>query len=132
MTAMTEDKRLLHEYVHNSSRRALEELARRHLDMVYSSALRQTGDPHLAEDVTQAVFLVLAQKAKTIRHGVATAGWLLSVTRCAAVNAMKKRTIQNRHERLAAKSEATLSSADEWDRLAPLLDAEMNRLATKD
>jgi RNA polymerase sigma factor (sigma-70 family) len=124
---MSHDQDLLHQYVRQASRPALDELIRRHLDLVHSSALR---DPHLAEDVTQAVFLILAQKAQTIRHGVALGGWLLSVTRHASVNAMKKQATRTHHEFLAARpetAEAAQPDAD-WNQVAPLLDKELNRL----
>jgi len=50
---------------------ALEELVRRHRAFVYATARRHArgGDPHLADDVTQAVFIVLVRKAGSIREG---------------------------------------------------------------
>jgi len=60
-----DDHQLLHQYTHGE-RRALDALVRRHLNLVHSAALRQTKDPHLAEDITQAVFLILAKKAPSI------------------------------------------------------------------
>jgi RNA polymerase sigma factor (sigma-70 family) len=132
---MTEDHGLLNQYVRDGSHPALDELIRRHLSLVYSAAIRQVRDPHLAEDVTQAVFMVLAEKAHTIRHGVAVGGWLLSVARRAAVNAMRKEARRRRHESRAAATEmssAICQTADDWNEVAPLLDAELNRLASKD
>jgi RNA polymerase sigma factor (sigma-70 family) len=132
MSLMIEDRELLRQFVRDAARAALDELIRRHLGVVYSSALRQTGDRHLAEDVTQAVFLVLAEKGRTIRTPEAVGGWLLSVTHCAAVNAMKKRANERKHERLAARPEMIQAAADQWSQVGPLLDAELNRLAGKD
>ena len=129
---MSEDQRLLREFTESGSRQALEELIRRHLPLVYSAAVRQVRNSHLAEDVTQAVFLVLTQKASTIRNGVALAGWLLAVTRCTCVNAMKKQAIHKKYELLAAKPEVGAAALDQWANIAPLLDGELNRLATLD
>ncbi|HTQ41022.1 MAG TPA: sigma-70 family RNA polymerase sigma factor [Pirellulales bacterium] len=129
---MSEDRQLLRAYTEQGSRQALEELIQRHFGLVYSSALRQVRDPHLAEDVSQAVFLVLTQKARSIRHATALGGWLLSVTRCVVVNAMRKQINKNKCEHLAAKPEALQAAADEWGEIAPLLDAELNRLKTAD
>jgi RNA polymerase sigma factor (sigma-70 family) len=129
---MSEDQRLLREFVDSASRTALEELIRRHLALVYSAALRQARDPHLAEDISQAVFLVLTEKARTIRNGQALGGWLLAVTRSACVNAMKKQAIQRKHEALASRPETAPTDADEWAQIAPLLDGELNRLAIAD
>jgi RNA polymerase sigma factor (sigma-70 family) len=130
--SMTEDRRLLRAYVTEGCRPALDELIRRHLALVYSSALRQVRDPHLAEDVTQAVFFILTMKAQTIRKGVAVGGWLLAVTRYTAINTMKKHATQKKHERLAARSEARVEAEDEWEQIAPWLDQELNRLPVID
>lgn len=126
------DSQLLHEHVRTGSREALEELIRRNLGLVYSSALRQVRDPHLAEDVTQAVFMVLMQRASSIRDGMALGGWLVSVTRYASVSAMRKQARRNRHEAAAAKPEAVGLTKEEWTAISPYLDAELNRLPTKD
>ena len=63
------------------TRERLDQLVRDHLDLVYASALRQVQDPHLAADVTQAVFLVLQQKLPQMDDKVVMAAWLLRVTR---------------------------------------------------
>jgi RNA polymerase sigma factor (sigma-70 family) len=130
---MTEDQRLLLQYQRHGSKPALEDLIRRHLALVYSSAMRQVRDAHLAEDVTQAVFMVLTQKARTIRNGVAVSGWLLAVTRRAAVNAMRKESAQRRQQRSAAKPESEPPGDDaDWLEIASRLDEAVNDLPTID
>jgi type II secretion system protein G len=129
---MTEDQSLLHQYVREGSRPALDQIVRRHIALVYSSALRQVRDPDLSQDITQAVFLVLAQKARTIRSGEALSGWLLAVTRRACVDAMRKRATQRRHELAAARNESTVAEADRWAEIEPLLDSAMDRLPAVD
>jgi len=129
---MSDDQRLLKEYLEKGSRNALQELIQRYLVLVHSSALRQVRDPNLAEDVTQAAFLVLTQKARTIRDGVAIGGWLLSVTRCVVATVMRKQTIKKKHEQLAARPEVLEAAADDWEEIAPRLDVELNRLGQVD
>ena len=74
---MDDDAALLKAFAQGHSEPAFAELVQRHVDMVYSAARRQVrGDDALAEDVTQAVFATLAQKAASIRQGEAVAGWL--------------------------------------------------------
>jgi RNA polymerase sigma factor (sigma-70 family) len=131
---MVEDHTLLQHYTSQAgnSRQALEELIRKHLELVYSAALRQVRDAHLAEDVTQAVFLILAQRAGEIRDGVAVAGWLLAVTRTTAVNAMRKRIHDRGHERAVAKPEQGVVADAPWEEIAPVLDGAMSRLPQQD
>src|SRR5580658_918039 len=85
---------------------ALATLIRRHVDLVYAAALRRTGDPGLADDVTQAVFIVLAKKARSLRSRATVAGWLILVTRHVARSAVRARTRRHRHEHAAARPEA--------------------------
>jgi DNA-directed RNA polymerase specialized sigma24 family protein len=74
---MTDDEHLLRQYTEDGSEPAFSELVTRHIDFVYSAALRVVhGDAHLAQDVTQTVFLDLARKAGRLPRGVVLAGWL--------------------------------------------------------
>ena len=68
------DLELLRQFVQDRSQPAFAELVRRHVDWVHSAALRRVHDPHLADDVTQATFLVLVQKAASLqKHTVLAA-----------------------------------------------------------
>ena len=74
---MMDDKQLLHAYARERSESAFGELVTRHIDFVYSTALRVVnGDSHLAQDVAQTVFIDLARKAGSLPCGAASAGWL--------------------------------------------------------
>src|SRR5690348_16174979 len=83
MTAV-DDKALLHEFVANKSDEAFTTLVTRHVNLVHSVALRQVGDPHQAEEITQAVFIILAKKASQLRHDKALSSWLFHATHLTA------------------------------------------------
>src|SRR5215211_9166233 len=98
-----DDSRLLREFVTTRSERAFSRLVGRHIHLVYAAARRQVGgDSHLAEDVTQAVFIVLARRAASVRSGAVLPAWLLSTTRHTASNFLTAAARRRRHERIAA------------------------------
>jgi DNA-directed RNA polymerase specialized sigma24 family protein len=83
------DWELLQAYAKNRSETAFAELVRRHLDWVYSVALRQVSDRHLAEDVVQSVFVLLARRSGNLRPGTILGGWLFRTTRFVASHALR-------------------------------------------
>jgi DNA-directed RNA polymerase specialized sigma24 family protein len=70
------DTELLRQYVRQNSDVAFAALVTRHVNVVYSAALRKTGNPATAEEITQAVFIILARKADKLSRHVALSGWL--------------------------------------------------------
>ena len=84
-----DDAKLLQEYVVGRSETAFAELVARHVNLVYSTALRMVQNAALAKDVAQLVFIQLARKAPLIRSGQALPGWLYRVTRCQAANVVR-------------------------------------------
>src|ERR1035437_7978365 len=132
---MTEldDHELLAEFARNESEAAFAALIARYVNLVYSAALRFTGNPHHAEEITQAVFIILARKAVSLRRGTVLSGWLYQTARLTAANFVKGEIRRQRREQ-EAYMQSTLSEPETaaWEQIAPLLDEAMGRLGETD
>jgi RNA polymerase sigma factor (sigma-70 family) len=157
MQAM-DDMALLREYAARNSETAFEELVMRRIGFVYSAALRQVREPLLAEEITQAVFILLAQKAGKIsgkgwllrprrnededrRRGVAATnlmGWLFKATRFTALAQIRDRAKRSLRaaaieKELQMQTEFQSAGAGEiWNQISPLLDEALAALGEKD
>jgi RNA polymerase sigma factor (sigma-70 family) len=130
---MTDDMALLREYARNQSEAAFATLVSRHVDLVYSVALRQVREPHLAEEITQAVFIVLARKADKIPPQAVLSGWLCRTARYASANLLTiQRRRQHREQEAHMQSMLNEPESDVWAQIAPLLDGAMEQLGKKD
>jgi uncharacterized protein (TIGR03435 family) len=129
-----DDLALLREYAANNSEAAFAELVLRRVGFVYAAALRQVRDPHLAGEITQAVFIILAQKAGRISDKTILAGWLFKTTRFAAIaqtRAAAKR--QQREQEVQMQTELQSATPDPlWEQMSPLLDEALASLGEKD
>src|SRR5678810_10802 len=97
----TSDTDLLRQYDRENSEEAFSTLVTRYVNMVYSAALRKTGDPSAAEEITQAVFVILAKKADTLSRHTALSGWLYQATRLTAANFLRTEIRRARREQEA-------------------------------
>src|ERR1035437_7217689 len=128
------DEELVRDYAENRSEAAFTQLARRHVDLVYSAALRMVHDEPLAEDVTQDVFLALVQNVRRLRTRRALPGWLHHTTQHLAANAVRAEVRRRvREQEAAAMNELLATESDpSWELIAPHLDAALGELNEAD
>ena len=132
---MTErdDIALLRAFAATESEAAFTALVQRHINLVYSTALRSVGSAHAAEEISQAVFIILARKAKSLGAKTILAGWLHQTTRLTAANFLRGEIRRQKREQ-EAYMQSTLNEPDTnvWPQIAPLLDDALGKLGERD
>jgi RNA polymerase sigma factor (sigma-70 family) len=130
----TDDNALLREFAENRSDEAFAELVKRHVNLVYSVALRNVGDPHHAGEIAQRVFIILAQKAPRLRHEKALSSWLFQATQLTANNFVRSEARRHRREQEAYMQSVIRESdpGEVWQQIAPFLDDAVAALGPKD
>jgi RNA polymerase sigma factor (sigma-70 family) len=128
-----DDIALLREYVAHDSEEAFATLVTRHVNKVYSVALRHTSNPDQAEEITQAVFVILARKSRHLGRRVILSGWLYQTARLTAVT-FGRSAIRRAHREQEAHMQTVVNEkeSDVWPEIAPLLDAAMASLNETD
>jgi RNA polymerase sigma factor (sigma-70 family) len=130
----TDDMALLRDYADRKSESAFAQVVGRHINLVYSVALRFTGNGADAQDVTQAVFVILAKKAAGLSPKTILTGWLYETTRFTAMNFLTGKTRRQARE-LEAHMQTMpddLKTENTWQQMAPLLEEAMTRLSEKE
>ena len=124
------DQMLIRAYVRCRCEQSFAELVRRHVNLVHSTALRIVRGAALAEEVTQRVFLALAQHAVRLQERSSLSGWLYETTRNLSINTVRGE--ERRHQRECEAATMKAINVDEsqasWHQLAPHLDDAMAKL----
>lgn len=128
-----QDWELLRAYANTGSEESFTELVNRHVGLVYSAALRQVNDPHLAQEVTQRTFCLLAEKASSLSRHTALIGWLFRTAWLVASETRRAERRRRAREEKAAQMNYPETEADgAWEQLSPMLDEALNHLGDKD
>src|SRR5262245_11297669 len=126
------DLELLARYVQDHAEEAFTEIVRRHLDLVYSAALRQVRSAQLAQEVSQAAFIKLAQHARRLAHDSVLSAWLYQVTCREAVDVIRREARRQLREQIAAEVNLMNATDTDWTHIEPLLDEAMQALEEGD
>lgn len=128
------DQELLRDYAKRKSETAFAEIVRRHVDLVYSTALRMVRDADAAKDVTQNVFVALAQQARQLAERPALEGWLHGTARNLAVKIVRSEVRRRAREQEAVAMNQILSANPDinWTQLEPHLDEALGELSELD
>ena len=128
------DQQLLADYAGHRTETAFAELVRRHVDFVYSAAIRMVRDAHLAEDVTQGVFVALAQNARQLTNRPVLSGWLHRTAQNLAANTVRSEVRRRAREQESVAMNELLSTESDvkWENIAPHLDAGLGVLDEAD
>ncbi len=129
---MTTDLDLLREYAQQGSEKAFTLLVTRHLDLVYSTALRQVRSSQLAEEIAQSVFTDLARNVRQLRHDTVLAAWLYQVTRRTALNVSRAEGRRQAREQIAVELADMNATSSDWTQIEPWLDEAMETLDEPD
>lgn len=133
MKMTTSDLNLLQQYTQKHSEEAFATLVQRHVNLVYSAALRQTRSPQLAEEVSQSVFTDLAQCASRLAQNTVLTAWLYQVTRRTAIDIIRREARRQLREQIAAEMNSmNAATAADWTPIEPLLDEAMEALEEND
>jgi len=127
------DSDLLKQFKQSESDEAFARIVERHINLVHSVALRHTANRHHAEEITQAVFIILARRAGSLGRQTVLSGWLYHAPRLTAANFLRSeiRRAMREQEAFMRSTEAP-SSQPNWIEFAPLLDTGMARLRPAD
>ena len=131
-TIAMDDLELLREFGRTRSTQAFTTLVDRYLPMFYAAVLRQVRDPHVADDVTQAVLLLLMSKANVLPTGTLLPAWLFNVTRYVCLDVTKMEARRKKHEQAAARRRGEVEPPASWAQLSPIIDEAISKLKAED
>lgn len=128
------DSDLLRRYAETRDETAFAEFVGRRIDGIYAAARRRVGgDAHLAEDVTQQVFVTAARQAHRLAGHPDLTGWLYTTARHSAANLVRTERRWRAREQLAhTMSDESDSLTIDWTRVAPVLDDAIEQLGVPD
>jgi RNA polymerase sigma factor (sigma-70 family) len=132
MKMETNDQDLLRQYIERHSQEAFATLVSRHVNLVYSMALRRVRSTHLAEEVSQSVFTDLARNADKLKPDTILGAWLHRVAYRTAIDVVRTESRRQFREQKAMEMAAMQPVSSDWSLIEGLLDEGMETLDETD
>lgn len=135
MNDRRQDFELLQRFMRNGEQSAFADLVRRHLDLVFATALRKVEDPGAAQEVAQNVFAAVARKAWRFASDDSLPAWLHKAALFESKSWLRGELARRRRERTAAELGTTMKTPEDqpaFNALLPLLDEALLSLREKD
>jgi RNA polymerase sigma factor (sigma-70 family) len=127
------DRSLIAEFNARRSEDAFAALVRQHVNLVFATALRQVGDAGAAEEITQNVFVALAQAAGKLGSHPTIAGWLHQTALNKSREWLRSELRRRKREQVAVNLDLARAEGDSvWSPLVPLLDEALLELREPD
>lgn len=126
------DIELLRRYCDSQDEDAFSELVSRHVDLVYSAAIRQVQSPQLAEEICQTAFTSLIKAAKTLNSDTIVSAWLYGVARRRSIDIIRSESRRRNRERIAIDLQQMQTNDPPWKAIEPYLDEAMASLNEQD
>jgi RNA polymerase sigma factor (sigma-70 family) len=135
MSERRQDFDLLQRFTRDGEQSAFADVVRRHLDLVFATALRKVGDTGGAQEISQNVFSVLARKAWRFAPDDSLPAWLHKTALLESKSWLRGELRRHRREETAAELGTTMKTAADqpaFNALVPLLDEALLSLRERD
>ncbi len=135
MNVRPRDFELLQSFVRQGEQTAFADLVRRHVDLVFGTALRKVGDAGAAQEVAQNVFVALARKAWRFAPDDSLPAWLHKTALLESKAWLRGELRRRRREETATQLGTTMRTPEDqpaFQALLPFLDEALLSLREKD
>jgi RNA polymerase sigma factor (sigma-70 family) len=135
MNERRQDFEQLQRFTRAGEQSAFADVVRRHLDLVFATALRKLEDPGAAQEVAQNVFAALGRKAWQFAPDDSLPAWLHKTALFEANTWLRGEIRRRRREEIAAELGTTMNTLEEQPAFAdlmPLLDEALLSLRERD
>jgi len=123
---------LLRRFMNDRDEGAFLQLVEKHVDLVFSVAVRQLKNRHWAEEMTQNVFVELIKSGPNLTEDTVLPAWLYQVTYRRCIDAIRSESRRRVREKIAVELRDMNAQNDVWMEIEPLVEEALATLNQKD